>query len=364
MNSLKRLVRAPSNIALIKYMGKTDAGANLPENSSLSMTLDALSTWVAFERTPSAKGSSGGSSQILLLPELPAGIAGIASGVLRLPHLSAAGRAKVIRHVERVKTAASEILPAFGLRAHTEFDLVLRSANTFPEASGIASSASSFAAITLATALACAADTEAFERAWSTQVELKRAFARVSRQGSGSSCRSFEGPWVLWEGEGAHAVEATLPELSHFVILISEETKTVSSSEAHLRVKTSPLWSGRPERVERRLEKLRAALSQGDLATIARLSWTEAWEMHSLFHTSEEPFSYWKAGTIDALHWFAPMILTQPIPPIVTLDAGPNIHVIVPRTEADAWRANLHGRFGVSALLEDRPGSGAQVVSS
>ena len=37
---------APTNIALIKYMGKEDSQANLPTNSSLSWTLDDLRTHV------------------------------------------------------------------------------------------------------------------------------------------------------------------------------------------------------------------------------------------------------------------------------------------------------------------------------
>lgn len=37
---------APSNIALIKYMGKTDAVSNKPTNVSISYTLDELKTFV------------------------------------------------------------------------------------------------------------------------------------------------------------------------------------------------------------------------------------------------------------------------------------------------------------------------------
>ena len=37
---------APANIALIKYMGKTDVLSNRPTNSSLSWTLGHLQTFV------------------------------------------------------------------------------------------------------------------------------------------------------------------------------------------------------------------------------------------------------------------------------------------------------------------------------
>ena len=38
------LVSAPSNIALVKYMGKLPEGRNLPANPSVSMTLSELAT--------------------------------------------------------------------------------------------------------------------------------------------------------------------------------------------------------------------------------------------------------------------------------------------------------------------------------
>jgi len=359
-------VRAPSNIALMKYMGKIDAQKNIPENASLSMTLDSLASWVAVESHP----ASGHTGSITLLPEAPA-----ASSKLRIPNLSEKGRQKVIRHVEFVRESLAPLLAPYGLEAVSEpVDLVLKSANTFPEASGIASSASSFAAITLASAVAFSKNPEAFEKAFISETSLKHALAKLSRQGSGSSCRSFEGPFVEWEGESAVAAESTLPALRHFVVLISDSPKAVSSSEAHLRVKTSPLWKDRPARVHARLELLKTALKQSDLATIARLTWEESWEMHSLFHTSQPPFSYWRGGSVEALQWFVSQVggataldavgapSSTNVLPIVTMDAGPNVHVIVPESDGEIWKARLQKQFGAQALLQDRPGTGARIV--
>jgi len=350
-------VRAPSNIALMKYMGKIDAQKNIPENASLSMTLDSLASWVSIESKPAS-----GAGSVTLLPEAPG-----ESSKFRIPNLSEKGRQKVIRHVEFVRQSLGSLLAPYGLEPISEpVDLVMKSANTFPEASGIASSASSFAAITLASAVAFSKDPEAFEKAFTAEISLKRALARLSRQGSGSSCRSFEGPFVEWEGESAFAAESALPALRHFVVLISDSPKAVSSSEAHLRVKTSPLWKDRPARVHARLELLKTALKQADLSTLARLTWEEAWEMHSLFHTSQPPFSYWRGGSVEALQWFAPLVGGAKAPdgalPIVTMDAGPNVHVIVPEADGEIWKARLEAQFGAHALLQDRPGTGARIV--
>ena len=49
--SARILVRAPSNIALVKYMGKRETGMNLPENASVSMTLSQLCTFVEIRET-------------------------------------------------------------------------------------------------------------------------------------------------------------------------------------------------------------------------------------------------------------------------------------------------------------------------
>lgn len=357
-------MRAPSNIALIKYMGKRDSSLNLPDNASLSMTLNELATWVSIR-----SGDSG--SGLVLDAGLPDG----APSQARAPRLNQAGTDKVLRHAALVRSESERILPAYGMVYTFVPDLALRSCNTFPEASGIASSASSFAAVTLAVALASAGDSQAFALAWLQNADFRRELARVSRRGSGSSCRSFEGPWVRWEGEDARALDlsglgaARLPELAHFVLLISSEAKAVSSSQAHARVKSSPLWNGRVARVVQRLAAFETALRRADLASLARIAWSEAWEMHSLFHTASEPFTYWKSGTVAALEWLAPYIYvasgtSAPVPPIVTMDAGPNIHITVPVQDAAIWRTRFTDRFGHEAVLEDRPGSGASIVGS
>lgn len=352
------VAEAPSNIALVKYMGK-DGPGNLPANPSISLTLSGLRSLVE------ARSAAHGADR--WVPEAPA-----AGG--ESPMLSEAGAARFLMHVERVRRASPAILARFGVASREPGALEIRSSNTFPPASGIASSASSFAALTLATAASCSSDREAFEKAWAREVELRRAFAVVSRQGSGSSCRSFEGPWVVWEGDSAAAIESSsVTELVDLVLLFRSEPKEVSSSDAHHLVRTSPLWDGRVERATVRLRDIEAAIGDGDLLPIALHSWSEAWEMHSLFHTSAEPFTYFEPGTIECLRWFsgvlapfirAPQSVKRPssVPPIVTLDAGPNVHVLVPADEAADWKARILSRFPGLRILEDRQGRGARLL--
>jgi diphosphomevalonate decarboxylase len=359
MKALRFGANAPSNIALIKYMGKKPGSANIPENGSLSMTLNDLCTTAEIELS----NSSDPTDSFQWVAELPRLRSLKTEFKPSVPSLKEEGLEKVIRHLKRVREESVGILKEFGLESRSEaLSFTLRTANTFPQGSGIASSASAFAAITLSTAMACAKDPEKFEKIYETDKMFRRRLARISRAGSGSSCRSFEGPWVQWEGEETVAVSSPSKELSHFVLVVSETEKRVSSSQAHARIKTSPLWKGRVERVEERLVSLRKALESGDLRTVSKLAWSEAWEMHSLFHTAEEPFSYWEGQTMEALQFLAPSLSASAteMPPIVTLDAGPNLHIIVESRLADQWKSRLRERFPETRLLEDRPGPGAR----
>jgi diphosphomevalonate decarboxylase len=369
----KFIVRAPSNIALMKYMGKKQTTGNIPDNPSLSMTLDSLCTYLNIELQEDSHG----------LFRIRSGFdesKNVDHSRLQIPELKGAGIEKMEKHWKRTTDAAPSILKEAGLevRAQGPASATIQTANTFPMGSGIASSASSFAAMTLAGLVACAADPDKLREIWNgnsqtdsqvnsqartAQTAMKRACARISRQGSGSSCRSFEGPFVEWSEENAQAVQTAMPEMAHFVVVVSRTEKKISSSQAHQLVKTSPLWNGRVERVTERFHHLKAALAVGDISEVSRLSWTEMWEMHSLFHTATPAFTYWEPGTIHALRSFAEDVLSDN-PPIITLDAGPNVHVLVPQTERAHWLKVLTERFGSEALLSDGQGRGAEILNA
>lgn len=351
-------VQAPSNIALIKYMGKKDASLNIPENASLSMTLKDLCTTVELE-IDSEDGL--GKDSVRWLNELPTQLPSLNPSLsFDVPMIGQAGIQRMCRY--------SEALPQifYGSQGQARWarsKKTFRTANSFPPSSGIASSASSFAAMTLAVACAYSEDPVAFAEEFNESPQLRRALAVVSRQGSGSSCRSFEGPWVYWEEQSAAFMDSVqMPELSHFVVLVEAQPKKVSSSQAHHLVQTSPLWEKRLQNVHQRTLRMEEALRQGDLPAVSHLAWGEAWEMHELFHTCLEPFSYWTPGTIEGLHWLS-SFLGEALPPIVTLDAGPNLHVIVERNQQDLWRERLKNQFVGVPILEDQPGSGASILS-
>jgi diphosphomevalonate decarboxylase len=339
------LARAPSNIAIVKYMGKRDPGRNLPANSSLSMTLSSLSTFVELREV-----AAGG---VRFIGEKPDGAKGEA------PKLSDAGVEKFLIHLARVMDRVPEVFRAAGLRERVDPEHIeVRTANTFPAAAGIASSASSFAALTLAAAAFRARDIEAFRDRYATEPAFRRELASISREGSGSSCRSFEGPFVAWSEEHTEKIESALRPLSDLVVVVSATEKKVGSSEAHRRVRTSPQWDGRPLRAENRYTDLRRALTQGNFAALSEIADADFRDMHRLFETSVPPFSYFAPGTTEVLDF-----LGGESGIAITLDAGPNVHVIVPQAEEEYWRSKIVARFPQFPILVDREGLGAEFVA-
>ncbi|MFN7684742.1 MAG: diphosphomevalonate/mevalonate 3,5-bisphosphate decarboxylase family protein [Oligoflexia bacterium] len=341
--SIRVLARAPSNIAVIKYMGKEDPSLNLPANPSLSLTLSRLTSWTEIEWHGPGEFALDwrGASEV-----------GGTAGLRPVDLVSRPEIEKTTRHILRIANAlAPDVQPGFWK---------VRSGNRFPSGAGIASSASGFAALTLAVATA-------LQRFTGVQASIEQLTA-LSRQGSGSSCRSFEGPWVEWQGTQVRRLSGD-PGLSlcDLVLVVDERSKQVGSSEAHQRVLSSPLWAGRTDRASSRHAAICKILgSAGRPSGLERhwrefsaLCFEEAMDMHELFHSANPAFSYWTDGTRSVLSW----LKSRPeLPVAVTLDAGPNVHLLVPAHEAASLRKQVEKSFPGLPLLEDEQGTGAEVL--
>lgn len=305
---------APSNIALIKYMGKeTGGGANQAVNPSLSMTISAFRTSVEIERL----GETGEDRWALLPGSSP---------------LREESAKRFLAFFTRIKQE-QEVKGSF----------LVRSGNNFPSDAGLASSASSFAALTMA---AC----QAFAELKKVPLLPPDQQAMISRTGSGSSCRSFFGPWCAWEGAKIGTVPSKLPPLLDLVAVIDTGYKKVSSSEAHKRVQTSPLFEGRAGRARARQEAIKLAMAGGDYRKTAEISWAELWDMHSLFHTADVPFFYLSPLSMAVLRWSEERWEKKGHGPIATVDAGPNVHLLVPASESAEFRSELEAITGVTVL--------------
>lgn len=291
---MRWLAQAPANIALIKYMGKKDESSNLPDNSSLSYTLNNLLSTVSLELLP-------GKKDIWESLIIPGGSEFI---------LSTLGQKKFIDHLARVKAYF-----------HFQGSFLIKSNNNFPHSSGLASSASSFAALTKC---ACLALSELTKEPMPSIEEQ----AQLSRLGSGSSCRSFFSPWALWKNNEVTAIDLPYKKLIHQVVVISSQQKEVSSSEAHKRVRSSKFYSTRSQKAEEHLKNLLNALMEEDWASAYQICWREFQDMHHLFSSCEQPFTYITNESLSVLKIVQDVWQNKGDGPIVTMDAGPNIHLL------------------------------------
>lgn len=285
--------QAPANLALIKYMGKNDVSKNLPSNSSLSLTLDRFLTRVRLTEKPDGSGDQWG--KLEWGESLP---------------LDGASVDRFMNHFARLKEY-------WGIRQN----FLVESANNFPSDCGLASSASAFAALTKAAG-------EAFQQMSPRGDFVKeKTLPTLSRLGSGSSCRSFGGPLVLWQEDSVQVLESPW-KLKHLVVIVNSHKKTVSSSQAHRRVSTSLLFEGRASRAEQRLAELLRAFQEKNWPQAFELVWSDFMDMHALFETSRPSFGYRSSESFRVLevlrsHWDR---FGQG--PWATMDAGANVHLI------------------------------------
>ena len=328
---------APVNIAWIKYMGKLNG---LPTNSSLSMTLDRFGTDVEFDFEPGPGLKFDWKHSPYLPPE---------KGRLKM---EAFLRNEMLWKREMDGVGFSASLPQGVVTVKTK--------NNVPAGTGIATSASSFAAFTMAWTALCAGGrrTEWIQK---TKTPMgKRTLARIAQKGSGSSCRSFDGPWVEWNpSQGVNSAIDSKSKFVDFILLLEEGHKAVGSSEAHERVLTSPLFMGRVRRAEDRLIQVKSALREGSVSALQDLVLTEALDMHELFHTAKPSFGYLNSESLRWIELVKNHSETLPTQTgILTLDAGANIHLFVPEEDAPKWQVYFQQQKGLKFLMA-RSGSGA-----
>jgi diphosphomevalonate decarboxylase len=270
-------VSMPTNIALIKYMGKKDSTLNVPDNSSLSYTLDNLRTTVSLTPIEDHQDNWNSSED----------------------------QTRFIKHLDFLRS-----------KFNSKQYFNITSENNFPSGCGLASSASSFAALT-----------ECFLKIQNIDIDVDQK-AALSRQGSGSSCRYFYQPFALWNDEKVESVELPYKKFIHHVIVISSDKKEISSSQAHSLVKSSLLYAGRKIRAEKRLAELLNSFREQNWQKSYEILWQEFQDMLALFETAEKPFSYLKLGSCFVLHTLRDYWNTHQDGPLITMDAGPNVHLL------------------------------------
>ncbi len=319
-------VVAPANLAFVKYWGAVDLERALPRNPSISMTLAACHSRCTVEHLRDPRRD-----EVLLR-----GVDG------RLAPAPAAFAERVIRHLGQLRRS----LGAGGsFRVATE--------NSFPAAAGMASSASGFAALTLAVARALGRDPD--ERELSS-------LARLS--GSGSAARSVMGGYVEWPaGDGddeCYAVQLASHEhwdLRNVIAIVDSGAKKVSSRDGHRRAESSPYFERRQRALPGRLRTVREAISGRDLGALGPILEEDAIDLHLIAMSSRPPIFYWKPGTLAVLETVRDL-RDEGVSCWSTMDAGPNVHVICPPEDEERVAATLQSLDVVLRVIRDRVGAG------
>ncbi|RLB54104.1 MAG: diphosphomevalonate decarboxylase [Deltaproteobacteria bacterium] len=318
---------APVNVALVKYWGKQRLDENLPATGSLSLTLTELGTSTEVVFDPALDGDS------LVLDGRPA---------------PDAARQRVSAVLELVRQASG-----MGWFARVE------SRNTVPTASGLASSASAFAALVLAAWQASGA-----------RRDLSR-LAELARRGSGSAPRSLLGGFVELQPPGSAGDGGWLRQLApaeHWplrlvVAVLAAGSKRPGSTEGMERSRlTSPYYQDWLATHPADMSRARQAVARRDLQQLGEVMESSCLKMHALTISSRPPFLYWRPATVAVLHqvweW-----RRGGLPVFFTMDAGPHVKVLCNAGDARRVAEGLSQVPGVERVLVERPGAGARVVS-
>ena len=141
-----------------------------------------------------------------------------------------------------------------------------------------------------------------------------------------------------------------------FILLVDTGHKEVPSSEAHVRVRTSPHFAERHNRVEKRLKELKSLLLKpNSIPEIQKLVLDEALDMHDLFQTSEPSFKYMTALSEEIVE----SVPSQKFNAVVTMDAGANVHLFVPLENEAACESWIQKKYPQLKYIKDVTGYGA-----
>lgn len=316
--------RACSNIAFIKYWGNTDNQLRLPVNASLSMNLDGLYTETTVRWDDSLTSDS------LLFNDEPASEEAL----------------------KRVGTHLDMLRIRLGLTSYAE----VKSRNNFPTGAGIASSASAFAALTLASTKAAGLDLD------------EKQLTTLARLGSGSASRSIPAGFVEWHYATTHEesyAETFVPQsywdIVDVVAIVSTKHKAVGSKQGHETASTSDLQPARVAGANERVKICKKAILDKDFQTFATIVEQDSNLMHAVMMTSQPPLFYWQPESLLLMQSITSW-RQEGLNVCYTLDAGANVHCLCTGDHVNEIVTRLKSIEAVQDIRIAHAGAGAHIV--
>ncbi len=314
---------AHPNIALTKYWGKLDGVSRMPSVPSLSMTLDGMSTTtkVTFD------------------------------DALERDQVVLNGHAASEKEMRR----ASELLDRVRAAARIASKARVESTNDFPTASGLASSASGFAALAAAAAKAVALDWDSAR----LSDEARRSSVSAARSifgGFATLAAGVPGRDVL----SAEPIEGSLDwQVAISVVVTTLKQKDVGSTEgmAHTSA-TSPYYPAWVANAPRLFERAKRAVMARDLEALGVVAEESAFAMHASAMAAAPALIYFNPVTIAAIERVR-QLRKEGIQAYVTIDAGPHVKVLSRASDAAHVATAMRAVAGVENVHIAAPGGPA-----
>jgi len=314
---VKATAIAHPNVALAKYWGKRAVAGNVPATPSISVSLGGLETRTTVEFDPS-----------------------LAADALTLDGKSAP--------LDRVGRVLDEVRALAGFRHRAR----VTSANDFPTASGLASSASGFSALALAASAAAGLTLSSIE------------LSRMARRASASAGRSVFGGFVSLGTEDDAAAEMIAPP-SHWAVAVVVAAVTLapketgSTSGMDLCRATSPYYPAWLEDAPKVAAQVRAAILARDLEKLGVAAEASALRMHACMMASDPALLYFQPQTIELLRRVR-ALRAEGVSAWATIDAGPHVKVLCLASEAPRVAERL-APHAVRAIVA-HVGEGARIA--
>jgi len=308
--------KTPSNIALVKYWGKT--APQIPKNASISFTLSKSHTITTINFTPKDTSATEEIDFELFF-----------EGKKKEDF-----KPKISKFFKRIQEYCPYLF---------SYNMTISSENSFPHSSGIASSASGMSAIAMCLM--------SLERSLS-KTEISDEFVNkkasfLARLGSGSASRSIEGPLVVWGNHPAiegssdlfgvpfpYKVHETFNNYQDAILLVDKGEKQVSSTVGHDLMHKHPFATQRFQQANENLAIISDILQQGDIDLFINLVESEALSLHAMMLTSSPYFILMKPNTLEIINAIWRFRKDTGSKICFTLDAGANVHVLYPENES------------------------------
>jgi|SRR5579872_2325829 len=321
---MKATAIAPSNIAFIKYWGVKDEILRLPKNGSISMNLSNLLTTTTVEFNKNFLNDY----------------------VIIDGNKEKKESEKVIKHLNRIKNLA-------GIKTKAK----VVSENNFPTSTGLSSSASGFAALTVAGAKAAGLNLS------------EKELSILARQGSGSACRSIPDGFVEWldgdTNETSYAVSLYPPEywnIVDVVALVSTNKKEVSSSEGHTLATTSAFFDTRLDLNKTKMKQIKKYIKERKFTAFGELLEAEALELHAIYITSHPSLIYMLPESLRLLHMVKKW-RKEGIEVYYTVNTGQDVHLICEKKNAKLVASVASKVEGVQKTIVNNPSQGTRLVN-